>query len=126
MRKNKGNKEGWKSNFEPYRGMGKNDQLRDWLISNSLINIAELEKQSNCPKDAIRHFLKDRRIYVSTSLPYVFAPMGFIPHLLQYPLRCIRNSHMMSFTETSFSNALHVSSLLSEDLQKNKSSNPCP
>lgn len=27
MRKNKGNKEGWKSNFEPYRGMGKNDLI---------------------------------------------------------------------------------------------------
>jgi hypothetical protein len=26
MRKAKGKKEGWKSNFEPYRGMGKNDQ----------------------------------------------------------------------------------------------------
>jgi len=28
MRKAKGNKEGWKSNFELYRGMGKNDRLR--------------------------------------------------------------------------------------------------
>lgn len=40
--------------------------LRDWLLSRNLIKIAELEKQSDCPKDTIRHFLKERRKITET------------------------------------------------------------
>jgi hemerythrin len=54
--------------------------LRDWLISKSLINITELEKQSNCPKDTIRHFLKDRRNIADnhfTSIESVLTSYGY-------------------------------------------------
>lgn len=56
--------------------------LREWLIGKSLINIAELEKQSNCPKDTIRHFLKNRRNIAEphfTAIENVLTGYGYIP-----------------------------------------------
>lgn len=56
--------------------------LRDWLISKSLINIVELEKKSNCPKDSIRHFLKERRNLAGhhfTSIESVLTSYGYTP-----------------------------------------------
>ena len=45
MRKAKGNKEGWKSNFEPYRGMGKNDHISDPLMARSTQTVEITHKQ---------------------------------------------------------------------------------
>lgn len=35
--------------------------LLTWLSDRPLINISKLEELSGCPKDSIRHFLKERR-----------------------------------------------------------------
>ena len=35
--------------------------LLSWLNKRPLIKISKLEEISNCPKDTIRHFIKERR-----------------------------------------------------------------
>lgn len=35
--------------------------MLNWLKERPLINISKLEELSGCPKDTVRHFLKERR-----------------------------------------------------------------
>lgn len=37
------------------------NNIRNWLIEHSLINISKLEQDCDIPKDTIRHFKEDRR-----------------------------------------------------------------
>lgn len=54
--------------------------LLNWLKKSHLINIRKLEKASDCPKDTIRHFVKERRSLSNEHLQGVYkalAPYGF-------------------------------------------------